>query len=339
MKAAFAKAPFNIELRDIPAPKPGVDEVLVRIGACGVCGTDVHVAEKQAADEFMSLGHEIGGTIVELGPAVKGLTVGDRVAVENSSPCGSCDPCENGDPERCESFLHLNGQPGMAEYISAPARAIVRGGDMGFADIALAEPLTVALHVTTTASIPFESDVVVMGPGPIGLMAVKIAKRMGARRVFLAGRSHSRARLQLGADLGADEIIEVDKEDLVSAVLRKCPLGVHRAIVTSTPPTLPEAFRLMKYGGVVAFIGIDWGGEQVISFDANEFHFKKLQLRASHAVPNSFFPMALDMIRRGEIDPARFISHTFPLAQAAEAVKTAAFDKASAIKVMVDCLT
>jgi len=338
MRAAFAKAPFDIELREIAAPKPAPGEVLVRIGACGVCGTDVHIAEKQAADEFMALGHEIGGTITGLGEGVTGLSVGDRVAVENSSPCGACDPCENGDPERCESFLDLNGQPGMAEYIAAPSRAIVRAGDMGFAEIALAEPLTVALHVTTTAAIPFESDVLVMGPGPIGLMAVRVARRMGARRVFLAGRSHSRARLQLGAELGADEVIEVDKDDLVSAVLRRCPLGVHRAIVTSTPPTLPEAFRLMKYGGVVAFIGIDWGGEQVIAFDANEFHFKKLQLRASHAVPNSFFPMALDMIRRRDIDPERFISHTYPLGQAVDALKTAAMDKENAIKVMVDCL-
>lgn len=338
MRAAFAKAPFNIEVREIPEPKPKTGEVLVRVGACGVCGTDVHVAEKQAAADFMSLGHEIGGTVVELGSGVDGILVGDRVAVENSSPCGFCEPCENGDPERCESFLHLNDQPGMAEYIAAPARSIVRAGNMEFEEIALAEPLTVALHVTTTAAVPFESDVIVMGPGPIGLMAVKVARRMGARKIFLAGRSYSRARLQLGADLGADEIIEVDKEDLVSAVLRRCPLGVHRAIVTSPPQTLPDVFRLMKYGGIVAFIGIDWGGEQVISFDVNEFHFKKLQLRASHAVPNSFFPMALDMIRRKEIDPQRFVSHRYPLSRVAEAVKTAAFDKENAVKVMVDCL-
>lgn len=338
MKAAFAKAPFLVELRDIPQPTPGQGEVLVKIGACGVCGTDVHVAEKQASDEFMALGHEIGGTIEEIGPGVDGLGVGDRVVVENSSPCGRCYPCKNGDPERCESFLHLSGQPGMAEYISAPARSAIPCGEMEFAEIALSEPLTVALHVTTTADVSFDSDVVIMGPGPIGLMAVKLARRMGARRIFLAGRSHSKKRLELGANLGADEIIEMDKQDLVEAVLRQCPKGVQRAIVTTTPPTLPQAFKLMGYGGVVAFIGIDWGGEQMISFDANEFHFKKLQLRASHAVPNSFFPIALDMVRRKEIDAGRFITHTFPLSSVGTAINTAAFDKESAVKVMVDCL-
>lgn len=337
MKAAFAKAPFNIELRDIPKPAPEANEVLVRIGACGVCGTDVHVAGKQAADDFMSLGHEIGGVVDAVGPGVTSFSVGDKVIVENSSPCGHCDPCENGDPERCESFLHLNNQPGMAEYICAPDRSLVSADGLEFSEAALAEPLTVALHVTTTADIPFNSDVVVMGPGPIGLMAVKVARKMGARRVLLAGRSHSKARLQLGADLGADDIIEVDKEELAEAVLKRYPKGAERVIVTSPPRTIPETFKFMKYGGVVAFIGIDWGGEQMISFDANEFHFKKLQLRASHAVPNSFFPMALDLIRKGEIPAGRFISHTYPLSDTASAIHTAAFDKESAIKVMVDC--
>lgn len=337
MKAAFAKAPFNIELRDIPVPKIGPGEVLVKIHTCGVCGTDVHVAEKQAVDEWMSLGHEIGGEIVELGPGVSGFAVGERVVVENSSPCGSCDPCENGDPERCESFLHLNDQPGMAEFIAAPARSLVRAEGMDYAEIALSEPLTVALHVTKTAAIEFNTDVVVMGPGPIGLMAVKVAKRMGARRVILVGRSRSKARLELGTALGADDIILCDQTDTVSEVLRRCPKGVHHCIVTSTPDSLPGVFDFMKYGGIVAFIGIDWNGPQVITFDANKFHFKKLQLRASHAVPNSFFPIALDMIRREEIDAGRFISHTYPLADVESAITTAAFDKETAIKVMVDC--
>lgn len=337
MRAVYAKAPFDIQLRDIPRPQPGHGEVLVRVEACGVCGTDVHVAEKQAADEFMSLGHEIGGTIVGLGDGVSGLKAGDRVAVENSSPCGTCEPCENGDPERCENFLHLRSQPGMADYIVAPARSIVKADGMEPAEIALAEPLTVALHVTKTAEVPFESDVVIVGPGPIGLMAVKIARRMGARTVVLAGHSHSKARLALGQELGADVVVETDKDDLVASVMRACPKGAHRAIVTSPPPTIPQVFPFMKYGGAVAFIGIDWGGEQVISFDANEFHFKKLQLRASHAVPNSFFPMALDMIRRREIDAGRFITHTFPLSEADAAVRAAAYEKATVVKVMVDC--
>ena len=289
MKAAFVKSPFIFDLREIAKPSPGTGEVLIDIKACGVCGTDVHIARINAENGFSALGHEIGGVVAELGNGVIGISVGERVAVENSSPCGRCVPCENGDPETCENFLHLGGQPGMAEFAVAPVQSVVKAGEMEYQEIALAEPLTVALHVTRTADIPFNSDVLIMGPGTIGLMAIVLARRMGARRVILAGRSHSKARLALGKRLGADRIIEVDRENLADAVASVCPKGVHRAIVTSTPPSIPLVFPVMRYGGIVAFIGIDWGGQQNISFDANEFHFKKLQLRASHAVPNSMF--------------------------------------------------
>ena len=336
MKAAFAKVPLQIELRDIPKPEPGPDEILVKIDACGICGTDLHIARKQAVDQWWPLGHEISGTVAELGSNAAGPPVGTRVIVQNSTLCGKCRACRNGEIDRCESIIFMPGA-GIAEYVCAYRRAVLPYSDISPEAAACVEPLGVSLDVTNLADITIGSNVAVFGPGPIGLMAVKLAKLRGARKVLLVGNSHSKARLALGAELGADEIVEIDRMELAPVVEKHFPGGIDRAIVASPPKTLLEAIEIMNFGGIIAFMGIDYGGEEVVTFDVNKIHFKRLQIRASHAIPNTLFPVAVDLFARKVIDPDKLISHIFDISDVREAFEVVANDKASVIKAVVRC--
>ncbi|MDO8684242.1 MAG: alcohol dehydrogenase catalytic domain-containing protein [Armatimonadota bacterium] len=336
MKTAYTKVPFLAEIRDEPIRKPGPNEVMVRVRACGVCGTDVHIARKIAHD-WIAVGHEVVGEIADLGQGVTRFKYGDKVIVENSSFCGVCENCKNDRVDLCLNMYNMDSQPGAAEYITMRENALYQFDGLPFAHAAIAEPLTVALNVIGVAEIPLNSTVCVMGPGPIGLMAVKLAKLAGAKTVILVGNSHSTARLAVGKELGADDVVLADKVNVVDYMKETYPKGMDRVIVTSPPKTLLEAIKMANFGAIIGFIGIDVGGEEKVTFDVNEIHFKRLQLRASHAVPNTMFPIALDLLKRKVIDPARIVTHIFPLDKTQEALDMAGNNKAEVVKVVIEC--
>ncbi|MDO8587947.1 MAG: alcohol dehydrogenase catalytic domain-containing protein [Armatimonadota bacterium] len=336
MKAAYAKVPFQVQLREEPIREPGPNEVLVRIRACGVCGTDLHIARKMAQD-WTRIGHEVAGEVEKLGPGVTTVKPGDKVIVENCTFCGVCRNCKSGRVEHCLSWTTLGPQAGAAEYITVKENSLYSFDDLPFTHAAIAEPLTVALDVTGVAEVPLDSTVCVMGPGPIGLMCVKLAKLRGAKTVVLVGNSHSTTRLAVGKELGADDIVFADKVNVAEHIKERYPDGIDRIIVTSPPKTLLDAVKIANFGAIIGFIGIDVGGEQMVTFDVNEVHFKRLQIRASHAVPNLGFPTALDMLRRKVIDPVRMVTHVFPLDRTEEALRVAETKKGEVVKVVVEC--
>ena len=336
MKTVYVKVPFQVQIRDEPIREPGPNEVLVRVRACGVCGTDLHVARKTAKD-WRPIGHEIAGTVAEIGPGVTRFKPGDSVLVENCTFCGVCENCKNGRIDLCSSWFTMGSQPGVAEYVVMRENSLYMFEDLPFVHTAIIEPLTVALDVTEVANIPLNSIVCVMGPGPIGLMAVKAAKLHGAKTIVLVGNSHSTARLAAGKELGADDIVLADKCDVAACINDRYPNGVDRVIVTSPPKTLRDAVKIAGFGSIIAFVGIDYGGEENVTFDVNEIHFKRLQIRASHAVPNTRFPLALDLLRRKVIDPAKIVTHVFPLDRTEEALRTTDQNKAEVVKTVIEC--
>jgi L-iditol 2-dehydrogenase len=337
MKAAFVQVPLQVILQDVQPPDVGAEEVRVRILLCGVCGTDVHFAHELAVDAPMPLGHEVCGEIMELGTAVSEYQVGQRVVVENNTYCGRCAQCKDGNVVHCTTLYETMHQAGMAETMVAHRSQLHLYSGLDDEAAVLAEPLTVALDVVEAADQPLNSNTVVFGPGPIGLMAVRLAKLKGARYVILVGNSHSHARLALGQKLGADAVLCADQCDVEAEVKRLFPQGVDRCIITSPPQTIPTAVPLCRFGGIISYNGIEYGEGGQITLDANEFHFRRLQLRATHSIPNLRFPMALDLLAHGVIRADDFITHHFPLSQVAEAMQIAAHDKANAIKVVVNC--
>lgn len=330
MKTALVKAPFQFRIDEVEARPISDGEVRVEVRACGVCGTDLMTAARDAL-EFQAFGHEIAGVVVEAGARSK-VRAGQAVVLESGTFCRACDDCRNGRVDLCNNGPNywLKGPMGFSESLVAPMEMAIPFAGLGFDVAALTEPLGVAIDLVKTADIQLGDDVLVIGAGPIGLMAARLAKLRGARRLFVAARSHSKRRIELARAFGADEIVYTDSEDIARRAWPKG--GLDRVLVTSPPSTIPGALDAARVGGVVAFIGIENGAAGTISFDANAFHFRKLQLRASFAGPALYFPMALELLKNGSIDGPSLISHRFPLADIGVAMRDIDKDKARAVK-------
>jgi L-iditol 2-dehydrogenase len=330
VKAAYKRG-AQVTLRDVELRPLNVDEVRLRVTACGICGTDLHVREGDESES--GFGHEIAGTVLELGPGVQGLEVGQRVVLESASACGRCASCRNCRQELCtdiKSFFHL-GFMGFAEEMISPAISAIPCEDLPPDVACLSEPLGVAIDMVRLADIELGSNVLLMGAGPIGLMALAIVKRMGARRILFSAYRRQEVRARLVEQFGADELI-----DPTETPLEEHGLGcrIDRVLVTSPPRTLESAFKVAAKGGIIAYIGIEYGEGAFCRFEANDFHFKKLQLRASFASPAMYTPLALQYLREGVVDGEALITHRFPLREIERAMRVAR-DKRIAAKVVV----
>ena len=314
MRVAYVKAPFQFEIREMEIPEPGENQVLLEVKACAVCGTDMHTAAADA-DHFQSFGHEITGVVVKNGPGSKRFQPGTAVAVESGTFCHVCDDCRNGRPDICTNGISIIDDveiSGYADYILAPEQALVPFTGLSFAQATLVEPLGVALDLFYTTGIELNDDVAVVGLGPIGLMTIALAKAAGARNIYAIQRSgRSASRVELAKKLVATDVILTADTDLAEYPFPRG--GLDKVMVTAPPAVLPEVIRkLTKYGTIIGFLGIDnQNGE--ITFNANDFHFKKLQLRASYAVPALWFPRGLELLQSKVVDPDLFITQTFPL--------------------------
>jgi threonine dehydrogenase-like Zn-dependent dehydrogenase len=330
MEAAFRKGEV-VFLRDVQMPVLKADAIRLRVEACGICGTDLHWNSRPSKDS--PFGHEVAGTVLETGATVSNVKVGQTVALESSSACGQCDECRNMRQEFCPNLrVFWNAGPalGFAEEMIAPAQCAVPYEGMKSEVACLSEPLGVAIDVLRLSEVGIDSNVLVMGAGPIGLMIAQLVKRRGARRLFVADMKKQTRRLAVARQFGADDVVTVD-EAPISKFAYGCPID--RILVTAPPPALAETFDLAAKGGIVTFIGLGEGDKAMCSFNANNFHFKKLQLRASFAAPAMFTPLALRYLKEGVIDGEALISHRFPLADIAKAVRVAGSEEA--VKVVV----
>ncbi len=328
MKAAF-KGSEGIKFKDVSPRRPEADEIRVKVDACGICGTDLHINPSDKGES--RFGHEIAGTILELGSAVRKLSVGQKVAIDSSTACGHCSACKNGQQELCTDVKSIfrSMDLGFAEEVVAPAISAVPFSGILAEVASLQEPLGVSIDMVRLTDIGIDSNVLLMGAGPIGLMAVALAKRRGARKIFVCQRKRRKARCQIALDWGADDIIEPDELDKF-----KFGCNIDRIMVTSSPDTIGTAAKIACKGGIITFIGLGFGAQEKISLDGNSFHFKKLQLRASFASPALFGPMAVEYLEKGIVDGKRIVSHTFPLSKLEEGMKVAREDK-EAVKVVI----
>jgi len=313
-KALFARHPLDFELRDVELPDLGVDDVLVKVHACGVCGTDIHFAKDMEGD-YNALGHEIAGEVLEVGSNVTVCQPGQRVIVEDCGMCGVCANCKNGDSHLCRNMYDLEGRPGMAEYMVVNQRLCDPFDGLDYVPASLTEPQAVALNAVVHAEIPLAGDVVVYGPGPIGLMCVRLAKLSGAAEVGLVGYdatcAREKVRLEVGQALGADFVVDAATEDAVQVVHDHFPDGADRVIVTSPPKSMQQAVEVGRFGELVSFIGINLGGQSAITLDVNDLIFNKRTLRPTFAEPAIKFPVSLKILKKGLMDAKAIVTHTF----------------------------
>ena len=320
-RGLFGKKYLDVQQRVREIPPPDEDHVLVKVQACGVCGTDINFVRDWAADP-MPLGHEISAEVLEVGRNVSSVKPGDSVIVEDCTMCGVCEDCKSGQPQFCRNMYNIEGQPGMGEYMSVRYNCLVKYEGLDHVSACQTEPLAVALTSVLNAHIPLGGSVAVLGPGPLGLMSARVAKLYGAGYVVITGlpadNARERARLELAAKFGCDDFIEVGKQDVEAAVKKKFPKGVDRVIVSSPPESMLDALKIIKFGGLITFYGLHFGGKSTIPVDINDLIFRKISLIPTFAEPAINFPISNRLLRDGLVDAKALATHTFGFDQATE---------------------
>lgn len=342
MKAAFFKLPGQVELRQIDDVRPQAGQVLVRILASGICGSDDFAY--RTSEELQGLrrtswhrrGHEYAGRVVEVGQDVRGFRPGDMASGIGSLPCGTCASCARGEPALCSGPRWCGGE-GFSEYLCKDEEWFYPIGGLPAEQGALIEPLTVAMEMVNDAAVGPGSKVLLLGAGPIGLMAISLCKLSGASRVYVSHPSHSRARLTAANELGADRVFLCDKEDVVAGIKQEHPEGLDAVLVTIRPGVgIPQAEAVCGLGGRISLIGMANQASETIALNIDSFHFKKLSLVGSNHNPCSrLYPAAVELLRRGDVDAARIVSHRFPLDDVKEAFEFATAERDKAVKVMI----
>ena len=332
-RAAYIRAPWECEIRTVEIPDvPPAGWVRIKVDACGLCGTDIATITAGARD-WQPFGHEIAGTVLAVGPEVYNVKVGDTVALESASSCGVCGPCRDGRNDICTTMTGFWNRTamGFGEQMMTPAVSCVPYEGISPAVASMAEPSGVAFDMVKVADIKMGESVAIVGPGPIALSATALAVHRGAARVTVIGHSHSVARLALARKLGAEALAvdgDLDKEE---SLKRK----FNHVLMTAPIKFIAPALSLLAYEGTMTYIGIGHDANAMISFDANDFHFRKLQLRASFASPARYFPATLRLLKAGVLPGTELISHTFSLDQIGDMLALARTDKATTLKLVV----
>jgi len=313
-RGLYGKKYLDIRERSIEIGAPDEDDVVVKVHACGVCGTDVNFV-RDWADDPMPLGHEIAAEVVEVGGNVPDLKPGDRVIVEDCTMCGVCADCKSGRPELCRNMYDMQGQPGMGQYMSVRFNSLDRFEGLDYTTACLTEPLAVSLTAVLLAEIPIGGSVAVLGNGPLGLMAARLAKYRGAGFVAITGlaadNEREKARFTAADRLGCDLKIEVGRQSVEDEIMSRFPKGVDRVIVSSPPESIYDALKIIRFGGIITFFGLHFGGRNVISVDVNDLIFRKITLRPAFAEPATNFPVAIRLLRDGVVDAGALVTHTF----------------------------
>jgi len=311
MKAAVFHAlhqPLAVESVDDPRPAAG--EVLIRVGRCGICGSDLHMTEEPAFGIAPGtvLGHEFAGEILETGKDVSGLRKGDRVAVAPLRGCGHCASCLAGEPAWCNKFMLQGG--GYAELAVASAgQCRVLPRTTSLADGALVEPLAVALHGVALSGLTPGQRVLVMGAGPIGLGVAFWARRRGAAKVAVCDLADLQS--DLAHTLGATSFVTVtdDAQARVKAALGGEPDIVFECV--GRPGAIAQALGYVRNRGTIVMLGLCTALDSFVPFAAVS---KEARIFTSAFFTMGEYQAALDMLDGGQAPPQAMISDTVALA-------------------------
>ncbi|MBC7264106.1 MAG: alcohol dehydrogenase catalytic domain-containing protein [Chloroflexi bacterium] len=312
MKAAVFRGRGQIEVTEVPRPELDRGEALIRVGYCGICGTDLEAFHTGMYEPGLVIGHEFAGTIVEVGPGVADWRIGDRVVVNDAIPCGECLPCREGRPDACESVMMIgvSHDGGMAEYVKAPVRGLHRLPDgVTLRQGALVESLTIALHGVRRSRLKPGDNALVMGAGPIGLLTLQCALLAGARTAAVTEVDPVRAAL--AGRLGAAAVLDPNR-DHVGVALADLTDGWGPDVVyicTGAPEPFRDAISLVRKGGQIFLIGLC---VEPVETDFMSVVMGDLCIEGS-LMGRAEFPAAIDFIAQHRVDVESLISHEIAL--------------------------
>ncbi|KID29165.1 Zn-dependent alcohol dehydrogenase [Prauserella sp. Am3] len=314
MRAAIIDTPGSVRVGDVPDPKPRERDVVVRVGACGICGTDLHIADGHFPPSPYPIvpGHEFAGEIVEVGVnAPGGFEVGDRVAVDPSLFCGYCGPCRAGHGNLCANWGATGDtvDGAFAEYVAVPADTCYRMPDgMTYREGALVEPVSCAVHGVRRIGVEAGERFLVIGAGTMGLIMQQLLQRAGASVTMVDRNTERLARPRdLGAVAAVGDVTELNDEKFDAAV--DC---------TGAAPAIEAAFDSLRRGGRLLVFGVA-PEEARVSLSPFRIYNDEITIVGSMAVLHSY-GAALNLVATGAIDTASLLTDSLPLERFPEAL-------------------
>ena len=334
MKAAVFEGPERMSVKQVPRPECRMGEVLVKVKACAVCGTDIRIyyhGQKNVIPPHI-IGHEIAGIVAEVGEGVNGYEVGEPVTLVTSVGCGKCKYCQKGYVNLCPSGKALGYfyPGGFAQYIAVPREAVRQESvlklpqGISFEEASIVEPLSCCINGQDYLRIEPGDTVAIFGAGPIGRMHAELARAGGASRIILIDLSPQ--RLQLARDCSSiDCIVDVEREDPVEKILELTQgEGADVAVVAcSSGKAQQQALQIAAKKGRVSFFAGLSKQNSTIELDSNIIHYGEISVFGAFASYREQYLRALELISSGKVKAMGLITHRFPLDRIVEAIQTA----------------
>ncbi len=320
MKALLLSKYRQLEMAEVPTPSAGVGEVLIRVGACGICGSDVHGYDGSSGRRIppIVMGHEAAGRIAAVGAGVTGLAEGDRVTFDSTIYCGACGFCKRGEVNLCDHRQVLGVSCGdyrragaFAEFVAVPARVVYKLPEsISFAEAAMLEAVAVAIHGVSLAKITADSTALVVGAGTIGVLTLQALRAAGCKRVFVSDVDAT--RLKLAKELGATDVLIADQDVVARILQRTGGVGVDVAIeAVGRNETVSAAIASVRKGGTVVLVG---NISPEVTLPLQKVVTRQIRLQGSCASAGEY-PQAIELMARGAIRVKPLITAIAPLAE------------------------
>ncbi len=305
MDCMVIKEPKDIALSMCDIPQPGPEDVLIKVMASGICGTDIHIFNGEYMGSYPVIpGHEFAGVVTDVGKKVKRFKPGDRVAVEPNIACDNCNQCLNNRHNFCENWqaIGVTLPGGMEQFVVAPEKAVFDIGEIPFEHGAFMEPLSCVIHGVERARLNLGDKIVIFGAGPIGNLLLQVARLQGVTHVSILEKNPGRGAL--AASMGADRVVDRIEDSLEN----EFDVVID---ATGVPPLMARTIDYVRNGGRVLLFGVPPSGVKV-EFEAFKIFQKGLTLLSSFtSLRNSF--QAIRLLQSKQINVAPLISHRLPL--------------------------
>ncbi|WP_334326784.1 zinc-dependent dehydrogenase [Gilliamella apicola] len=340
MKASVCYKQNDLRIEDLPIPEISDNEVLIKMLACGLCGTDIQKIRGDTVNKPTVLGHEVVGEIVKKGKNVSKFEIGDRVITAIHVPCFTCHYCNKGHYTICEQFRTNNIDPGgFAEFIRIPELHLNHlthkvSNNVTDEEATLIEPIACCLHGLKQADIRPNDSVLIMGAGTIGILHAQLAKIKGANKVIVSDMS--KFKLQKALNVGCDYAINIKEKNIIDEVNKITDgQGVDVIVIAAGVSSLvADAVNMVRRAGkIIVFSGFD--KNKLVTLDVSRFFKDEISIIGTYSVTPYEFPEALDLLEKRKLNTKEMITHVYPLNKLSEAIDISTNPEQPVLKVII----